>query len=46
MPLVFYEICNADAYPIYESEISKMPTSDPFWNPSEKISKNHLFPYF
>lgn len=46
VPLLFYEILDKNSNPLFESEISKITDSDPFWNPSNKLKKNDLFPEF
>lgn len=37
VPLTFYEIRDSLDRKVYESEVAKAPSSDPFWMPSEKI---------
>ncbi|CDW72431.1 UNKNOWN [Stylonychia lemnae] len=47
VPLAFYEILTAyNNTQIYESEITRLPSQDPVWMPSGKLSSNQISPLF
>eukprot|EP00347_Sterkiella_histriomuscorum_P015272 403357658 len=58
IPLAYYEILGysqnsktikagtAEPKVLYQSEITRLPSQDPVWMPTQKLNKLHLQPYF